>query len=60
MALVRRSNKKTNYILPVIIKKSNFHTYWYYDNEFYLFRAYNQLKNINIGIVPSYPIVYPI
>jgi len=56
--LVKRSNKKTNYILPVIIKKSNFKIYWYYDNEYNLFRAYEQLKRINIGIVPSYPITY--
>lgn len=56
--LVKRSNKKTNYILPVTIKKSNFHTYWYYDNEYSLFRAYEQLKAINIGIIPHYPILY--
>lgn len=58
--LVKRSNKKTNYILPVTIKKTNFKTYWYYDNEYQLFSAYRQLMKINIGIVPNYPITYPI
>ncbi len=57
--LVKRSNKKTNYILPVLIKKSNFRTFWYYDTEYQLFSAYRQLLKIDIGIVPNYPITYP-
>ena len=55
--LVKRSNKVTNYFLPVIIIKSETKVNWYYENEFMLFKAYEQLKRINIGIKPLYPII---
>ncbi len=58
MALIKRSNKKTNFALPVTIRKNNFKTLWYYDNEYSLFSAYRQLLKINIGIIPSYPVIY--
>ena len=57
MALVKRCNKKTNFVLPITVKKNNFSTYWYYDNEYKLFSAYRQLLAINIGIIPHYPII---
>lgn len=56
--LIKRSNRETNYCLPVIIVKSRIKVNWYYDNEYMLFSAYNQLKKINIGIKPLTPIVY--
>ena len=56
--LIKRSNKETNFCLPVIIIKSRIKVNWYYDNEYMLFSAYNQLKKINIGIKPLAPIVY--
>ena len=54
--LVKRSNKETKYVLPVIIKgyKKNF----YYESENDLNKAYRQLKAIKGYIKPSYPIVY--
>ena len=55
--LVKRSKKATNYVLPVCMS-NGFKTNWYYENESQLFRAYNQLKSINIGIKPLYPVVY--
>jgi len=58
--LVVRSKYPTNYILPVVItnKKGCFKTFFYYDTEYLLFKAYYQLKKINCNIRPSYPIVY--
>lgn len=56
--LVKRSNKITNFCLPVIIVKTRIKVNWYYDNEYLLFSAYNQLKKINIGIKPLYPVIY--
>ena len=55
--LIKRSNKKTNFVLPVILKNSNTKVNWYYDNEYLLFSAYRQLKKINIGIIPREPII---
>ena len=56
--LIKRSNKPTNYVLPVFIKNRTIKINWYYDNEYLLFSAYRQLKVLNIGIIPSYPVVY--
>lgn len=56
--LVERSKKVTNFCLPVIIVKTRTKLNWYYDNEYLLFSAYNQLKKINIGIKPLYPVIY--
>lgn len=53
--LVKRSTNKTNYILPVSV--NGFKTYWYYDTEYLLFKAYNQLKVIGGKFKPSYPIL---
>ena len=55
--LIKRSNKVTNYCLPVIIVKSETKVNWYYENEYTLFKAYEQLKRINIGIKPLYPVI---
>ena len=55
--LVKRSNKKTRFVLPVLLKNSNKQINWYYDSEFMLQSAYRQLKKINIGIIPSQPII---
>lgn len=55
--LVKRSNKKTRYILPVYIKISETNVNWYYDSEYLLYSAYRQLKEINIGIIPLNPII---
>ena len=54
--LVSRSKSKTNFVLPVHI--GSFHTFWYYDSERDLFRAYYQLLKINGKIKASYPIVF--
>ena len=54
--LVSRSKVKTNYVLPVHI--GSFYTFWYYENERDLFRAYKQLLKINGKIKPFYPIVF--
>ena len=55
--LIKRSNKQTRFCLPVIIIKTETKVNWYYENEYMLFKAYEQLKRINIGIKPLYPIV---
>ena len=54
--LVSRSKEVTKFVLPVHI--GNFDTFWYYDSERDLFRAYRQLLKINGKIKPSYPIVF--
>lgn len=54
--LVKRSNTKTNYILPISI--NGLKTFWYYDTEYLLFKAYYQQKHINGKFKPSYPITY--
>lgn len=54
--LVKRSDKITNYTIPVII--NNFRTIWYYDCESDCFKAYWQLKKINGVIKPLYPVIY--
>ena len=56
--LIKRSNKPTNYCLPVVIVKSGIQINWFYDTEYLLWKAYEQLKKINIGIKPLYPVVY--
>ena len=59
--LVAKSKEITNYVLPVYIitKNGNIKKNWYYDNESLLFKAYYQLKKIDIkNIKPSYPVVY--
>ncbi len=54
--LIKRSDTITNYVLPVMFS-SGYRTYWYYDNEYFLFKAYNQLRKINGKIKPGYPLV---
>lgn len=57
MSLVRRSEKQTNFQLPVLV--NGYKCYWYYDNEYLLYKAYRQLKAMNSNkIIPSYPIIY--
>lgn len=60
MALIKTSDKVTNFVLPVILstKKGYLKINRYYDNESILFKAYYQLKKINCSIKPLYPIVY--
>lgn len=60
MALIKTSDKITNFVLPVILytKKGYLKINRYYDNESILFKAYYQLKKINCSIKPLYPIVY--
>lgn len=55
--LIRRSDSITNYVLPVVFT-SGYRTYWYYDNEALLFKAYNQLKKINGKIKAFYPLIF--
>lgn len=54
--LIQRSQKETNFVLPVFFS-SGYRTYWFYDNENLLFKAYNQLKKINGKIKAGYPLV---
>lgn len=54
--LVRRSEKKTPYVLPVVV--NNYRLYWYYDSEYLLFKAYRQLLKINGKFKPCYPLVF--
>ena len=56
--LIKRSNKITNYVLPVYIKNKTIKINWYYDNEYILYSAYRQLKTLKIDIIPLYPIIY--
>lgn len=56
--LIKRSKEPTNYCLPVILVKSGIKLNWYYENEYTLYRAYEQLKKIKIGIRPLAPIVF--
>lgn len=56
--LIKRSKEPTNYCLSVIIIKSGIKVNWYYESEYLLYKAYEQLKRINIGIKPLAPIVY--
>ena len=54
--LVKRSMSKTNFVLPVCI--GSYRTYWYYDSEFLLFKAYRQLLKIGGKFKPSYPLIF--
>ena len=60
MALVKTSNKPTNYVLPISIKteKGYVKKLRYYDNEYMLFKAYRQLKAIKGNLIPLYPVIY--
>lgn len=60
MALIKQSDKVTNYVLPVTIVTDNgyFRRNRYYDCEFDLWRAYYQLKKIKTRMIPSYPVIY--
>ena len=53
--LVKQSDRKTNYILPVSIGSKTM--FRYYDNEKTLFKAYYQLKNIKSKFKVSYPVI---
>ena len=60
MALVKKSDKVTNYYLPVVL--NNWKTNWYYDDEQTLMKAFRQLKYIygkeeNPKIKPLAPVV---
>lgn len=55
--LIKRSNKITDYYMTVIILKTGTKVNWYYENEYQLYSAYNQLKKIKIGIKPLYPVI---
>lgn len=55
--LIKRSKEKTQYILPVMFKKNNYRTYFYYDTEYLLFKAYYQLLSIKGNIIVFYPII---
>ena len=57
MGLLKRSTKQTNFVLGVEFI-NGYKTFWYYEYEKTLFKAYRQLKGSNVGIKPSYPIVY--
>lgn len=60
MALIQRSRKPTNYVLPVKIinGKKTFKTNFYYEDEKTLYKAYNQLLHIKSNFKPLHPIVY--
>ena len=60
MALVKTSNKPTNYVLPVsILTKQGFiKVNRYYECEYDLFKAYYQFKKMNGYIKPLYPVIY--
>lgn len=60
MALIKQSDKVTNYVLPVFIStgKGYLKRNRYYDCEYDLWRAYYQLKKIKTKIIPSYPVIY--
>lgn len=55
--LIKRSNKKTRYILPVMIKNTTVVVNWYYDTEYLLFSAFRQLKVAKIGVIPLTPVI---
>lgn len=58
--LIKHSLKPTNYCLPISYSKNgNFYKInWFYDDEITLFKAYYQLKHLNICYKPLYPIIY--
>ena len=60
MALIKQSDKVTNYVLPVFIStgKGYLKRNIYYYCEYYFWRAYYQLKKIKTKIIPSYPVIY--
>lgn len=60
MALVKRADHETNYVLPVVIKLGDKYIKRnrYYENEYTLFKAYRQLKRINGIMKPLYPVIY--
>lgn len=53
--LIKCSKEKTNYAIPIFINGRTM--YRYYDNEYLLFKAYNQLKKINTKFKVFYPII---
>ena len=57
MALIKRSESITNFVLPV--KINGYLTNWYYEDEKTLFKAYRQLRGIkNENIKALYPVIY--
>lgn len=58
--LIKRSLKPTNFCLPVTLCKNGFckKMNWFYDDETTLWKAYYQLKRLNLCYKPLYPIVY--
>lgn len=59
--LVKQATNQTNFVLPTkILTKSGYVLKnRYYENEFELFKAYRQLKHINIkNMIVLYPVVY--
>lgn len=63
MALVKQSMSRTDFVLPVklLTNKGYIKKLRYYDTETELFKAYRQLKFINIErLIPLYPVVYGI
>ena len=58
--LIRHSLKPTNYCLPINYFKNGkvYKTYWFYDDEVTLWKAYKQLKYVKCCYSPLYPIIY--
>lgn len=60
MALIKTSDKVTDYVLPVKIKTDNGNLIYknrYYSDEITLFKAYSQLKAIKGRVIPLYPVI---
>lgn len=53
--LIKCSEKKTNYYIPVTIYGKTI--FRYYDNEKILFKAYRQLKYIKSYFIVGYPVI---
>lgn len=56
--LIKRCKHRTCFYIPVTFKKNNYSTFWYYDDENTLFRAFYQLKYLKFDFLKvGYPIV---
>lgn len=58
--LIKHLSKPTNYCLPILYIKNGkyYKVFWYYNDEITLWKAYKQLKYLDICYKPLYPIVY--
>lgn len=57
--LIKKCKKITNYYLPVVILTKNglIRSNWFYEDENTLYKAYRQLKFLNLNIKPLFPVV---